>query len=182
MDLYGIAAADRLLYPLWFVAPPNDHLWRALTHLGDFALVAGLGAIVALWLLLRRHRGLAAWFISGLLLGQGLSRLLKALIHRERPHPPQLDPSLFSGPSFPSGHTTAVWIFALLLVPVLRRTLPRSACRYAIAASGLAIAGLVSASRLALGVHWTSDVVGGILFALLWVGIWRKTALILLSH
>lgn len=182
MDLHEITSVDRLLYPLWFVAPPGDRPWRALTHLGNFAWVAGLGAIVALWLFFRKQRGLAAWFMSGLLLGQGLGRLLKVLVNRERPHTPQLDPSLFSGPSFPSGHTTAISIFALLLIPVLARTLPRSACRHAIAGSGLAIAGLVSASRLALGVHWTSDVVGGLLFALLWVGIWRKTAPILLKY
>ena len=64
--------------------------------------------------------------------------------------------------SFPSGHTTVSFAGAL----VCYRMLPR---RYGIPA--LVLAGLIGFSRLYLGVHFPSDVLGGFLVALAGSGV-----------
>jgi undecaprenyl-diphosphatase len=70
------------------------------------------------------------------------------------------------GPAFPSGHTTAATLFAVscawALAPRVRPGWPRAALWL----SAGVYAGLVGWSRVWLGVHWPSDVLGGWLGAL----------------
>lgn len=72
------------------------------------------------------------------------------------------------GPTFPSGHTTAATIFAAFivwaLIPRMRTTMQRVVL---VVAAG-AYAGVVGMTRLWLGVHWPSDVLGGWLFGVAW--------------
>jgi undecaprenyl-diphosphatase len=89
------------------------------------------------------------------------------LIHRDRP--------LFEDPllalptySFPSGHAMASTVFyGFVVACVLTETQPRDR-RYALIAAGILMIGLVCLSRLYLGVHYVSDVLGGILEAIAW--------------
>ena len=76
-----------------------------------------------------------------------------------------------SGPSFPSGHTTAATIFAAASVWALCRrwSLPRQRVVIITAAVGYAV--VVGLTRVWLGVHWPSDVVGGWLFGVAWASL-----------
>ena len=83
---------------------------------------------------------------------------LKKLIMRPRPflEIPSLVPAIKKVPksfSFPSGHTTLAFSVAFIIY----RILPK---RYSIPA--FLIAALVAFSRLYLGVHYPSDILGGI--------------------
>jgi undecaprenyl-diphosphatase len=86
-----------------------------------------------------------------------------------RPRPPA-EFALIRKPvafSFPSGHSWASLLFVLILALVLWRTLPRHwSVRVAIVSVATALALLVGSSRIYLGVHWPSDVLGGWIFAL----------------
>ena len=85
------------------------------------------------------------------------SSLLKQIFARARPDiVPHLDS--FGNLSFPSGHATsavAILLLAALLLPKRHRPLW--------VALALSIALLIAASRVLLGVHWPSDVLGGLL-------------------
>jgi undecaprenyl-diphosphatase len=99
-----------------------------------------------------------------ILVGRGLSEVQKYWIARARP---ALEPHLVvvKTSSFPSGHATSSMIFYLTLAIAL--TPP--AWRRAAAACAILLSLLVGSSRLMLGVHWPSDVIGGWSFGLLWV-------------
>ncbi|MFJ8212003.1 phosphatase PAP2 family protein [Streptomyces sp. NPDC096033] len=131
-----------------------------LTHVvWDPVTMRLLVAALVVWLLVRRALRLALWAAVTATAGGLLGLLVKALVARARPHLP--DPvSQAPGFSFPSGHamtattSCAVLLLALLpLVPRRWRPLP-----WALAA--VSVVG-VGYTRVALGVHWLSDVVAG---------------------
>jgi undecaprenyl-diphosphatase len=68
--------------------------------------------------------------------------------------------------SFPSGHSTSSIVFFVVLALVLTQG---SRWRPLAVAAGLFVAVCVGVSRVMLGVHWPSDVLGGWSFGLLWV-------------
>ncbi len=136
-------------------SPSLTPLFKAVADYG----VIVLGVYVALMLLWEKRRIFpiaSACVISGLL-GNFMKDYLKKLVMRPRPFldVPSLVPAIKPPKSFsfPSGHTTLAFSVAF----IISRILPK---RYSIPA--FLIAGLVAFSRLYLGVHYPSDILGGI--------------------
>ncbi|SCG56361.1 phosphatase PAP2 family protein [Micromonospora halophytica] len=121
--------------------------------------IAALALVVRLWA--RDARRLALWVVTTMAVGGLLGALLKLLVGRDRPDPP--DPVAEAvGYAFPSGHTLNATLAAgVLLVVSLPYSRGRPGARTALWAAALVVAGLTGLSRVALGVHWTSDVFAG---------------------
>ncbi|MFC8846431.1 MULTISPECIES: phosphatase PAP2 family protein [unclassified Micromonospora] len=116
---------------------------------------------VVVWLSTRRATRLAWWAVTTMAVGGLLGALLKLLVGRDRPD--LLDPvARATGYSFPSGHalnaTLAAGVLLLVFLPYAKQ---HPARRWAIWAAAAVLTVLTGVSRLALGVHYTSDVVGG---------------------
>ncbi|MFE1765007.1 phosphatase PAP2 family protein [Streptomyces angustmyceticus] len=117
--------------------------------------------LAAVCLLVRRgERRLALWVAATALLGTGLQQAVKAVVGRDRPVWP--DPVAFAHyTAFPSGHALSALVAGALVLWLLRRTGARPLWRWtARTAVVLSVAG-VGFTRVYLGVHWLSDVVGG---------------------
>jgi len=144
--------------------------WRSLTWLGNTTpriIVAGLTVLWLLWL--RRWHG--ALFLAGLLVsGIALSETIKHGVGRLRPQVVKHLDQVVS-PSFPSGHALNSTLF-LLAVALLVGRLPRARgarwILYSVAA-GLSLA--IGLSRIALGVHYPTDVLAGWLIGAAWLGL-----------
>jgi len=142
--------------------PPVTQAAALLTKLGGAPVTLGIAGMATLWLLLRRAPGPALllaitvvserWLVDGLKLWIG------------RPRPP-LDPTLLNSLAYPSGHSansmTAFLATALIASP--------PAYRRTAAIAALVVAIIVGLTRVWLGVHWPSDVIGGWALGLLTV-------------
>jgi membrane-associated phospholipid phosphatase len=119
-------------------------------------VVTGLLAVL-LWF--RHARRLALWITATMIGGAVLDTVLKTVVGRARPvfaHPVATAP----GASFPSGHAFTATLGAGVVLLTVLPLLPRRgrALGWLIAAS---VPLAVGYSRIALGVHWMSDVLGG---------------------
>ncbi|WP_328675118.1 phosphatase PAP2 family protein [Streptomyces sp. NBC_00343] len=152
----------------------SDWVWDPVTLRTIVALLTG-------WLLYRRAWRLAAWSAVTATAGGLIGLLVKTVVERARP---SLEDPVAHAPgfSFPSGHamtaTTSFAILLLVLLPMVPRAL-RALCWTAAVVSVLG----VGFTRIALGVHWFSDVVGGWLLGLAVVALttwafeaWRTDA------
>ena len=106
--------------------------------------------------------------VSGAGVWAGL--LLNGATGRERPDAADWAGAA-GGPSFPSGHTTAATIFALCCAWALSAQVGERRAQRLLWCGAVAWALVVGWSRVWLGVHWASDVVGGWLFATSWCAV-----------
>jgi membrane-associated phospholipid phosphatase len=139
--------------------PTSTWLLGLVTWLG--ATVTVLSVTVALGALewLRRRRLAVLAFLLMVAAGQNLiANTAKVLVDRERPPVPHLAPS--SGFSFPSGHTAAAAATWAAVALVLGRGRPLRV-KAVLAAGAALLTVAVASSRVLLGVHWLTDVIGG---------------------
>lgn len=116
--------------------------------------------LLVIWLLRRQARRLAAWAATTMVVGGLLGPLLKLLVGRDRPE--LLDPvARAAGYSFPSGHALNATLAAGVLLLVFLPYAGRGVWRVVLWVVAVLLTVVTGLSRVALGVHFTSDVVGG---------------------
>ena len=135
---------------------------RGASTAGSAPVVAAAAAAVVIAACLLRRPATAVAF-AAVAAGGVWATPLKSAFDRPRPHLWRGVAHLSSG-SFPSGHATQSAALALALLALAWRT----RWRLLVAASAAVYVGLVGVSRLYLGVHYPSDVLGGWSVATLW--------------
>jgi undecaprenyl-diphosphatase len=166
MLVFGRDALDRSIYQALYSGghPALILIGRFFTALGDPTVLIIGGILVGAWLWREGRGRFAAGLLLVILTGRGLTEAQKYWIARARP---DIEPHLVVVKtwSFPSGHATSSMIFylalALAIAPVGWRRIA--------AAAAILLSLLIGVSRVMLGVHWPSDVIGGWCFGLLWV-------------
>ncbi len=146
---------------------PVDRLLIVVTEMGSVGVMLPLVIGVALWLMWRRCWRTAWYWIGVAAFAEVLVQLLKFTLGRTRP----LD--LYTGVerfSFPSGHAVVSTVILGFLAFLLSRG-QATRVRLAIAAGTGVYVALVAFSRLYLGAHWLSDVLGGMSLGLAWVAL-----------
>ena len=142
---------------------------ETLTHLGDTLVVIVLALILVAVELLRAPSRWIVPFVLLVILGQNLiTNGLKEVFDRLRPTINPIAETL--GPSFPSGHSaTAAAFYAAAALLLGRRRGPRT--RALLAGAAVLVAVTVAGTRVMLGVHWLSDVIGGLLLGWAWFSV-----------
>lgn len=145
----------------WVEAHRTDHLddvFQAFSSLGATIPVMVIGTAIGLvtW---RRCQAVALAVLAATFSKPLIETALKMAVDRDRPDFHRLVRG--TGPSFPSGHVMAamaLWGVVPLVVSLYTRR--RAVWWASVAVVSVIVAG-IAASRVYLGVHWFSDVVGG---------------------
>ncbi|GAA0545881.1 hypothetical protein GCM10010172_29350 [Paractinoplanes ferrugineus] len=147
----GSAHRFALAHPLWRSA------MSAITRTGSTTYIGPVVAVACLVLLRWRRWRQAAFVAVALLVTVGVRVLIMKAV--ARPRPVEWLTSA-AGWSFPSGHSTAAAAAALIAVLVGWPLLRRRRDRLILAGIAGAWAVAVGVSRVALTVHWPTDVLG----------------------
>lgn len=147
----------------------EDVIMLAATRAGGFLPMTCLTGLALLLLVLSRRPREARYLLVSaggcLLLNVGL----KLAFHRARPG---ALPYLIARPtslSFPSGHTMGTTGVIGSLVVIAYALHAQTPVRWLITAAGVSIVLCVGVSRIYLGAHYPSDVLGGVLAAAAWI-------------
>lgn len=162
-----------------FRSPGMTAFMRAVTGLGS-PIVLVVAALLSLAFLYRRgHRWEPLALLVSLVGGWGWDEVLKRLFQRSRPLGPWLAEA--SGFSFPSGHSVVAITFYGVMGFLLIRYLRSRALRWVALGGSLLLVALIGISRIYLGVHYPSDVLGGYALGGAWAiiclviaGAWRR--------
>lgn len=143
-----------------------------LTHLGD-SITLAIIALFTVGVLIWKKEGLAArWFLFAAAGSFIITAISKWAFGRDRPEVVEQFASATSA-SFPSGHTLRSAVVYALLAFIVTRTASQRANMviYFTAAAVIIANGL---SRVYLGVHWPTDVIGAWLIAGFWLLLCKK--------
>ncbi len=153
-------------------AAQNDTLvsvMRMITALGGGTVMAGLSIVGVAWFLYRGmtvHASALATSVGG---AAGVAAVMKWVLERPRPSGfLALQEHTFS---FPSGHAALSLAFFGILVYFLLRHAQRLSVKIFAVAAGIIVVGAIGISRVYLGAHWPSDVIGSYILVGAWLAI-----------
>lgn len=145
----------RLVGPAWV-----EEVTRDCSALGGMAITVLLLTLITGYLVLDGKLGLAALLICATGSGAVVGASLKHFFARPRPTVvPLLD--RVSDWSFPSGHSFNSAVVYITLGIVLAEATARKAGKVYCIGAGFLVSGLIGVSRVMLGVHYPTDVLGG---------------------
>lgn len=148
-----------------FINPFNTAIFKFFSFFGSEIFIIGLFILI---LVKEKSRGIGFIFILGmsLLLNQGL----KLVIGRDRPNINQIVNE--TSYSFPSGHTMiATTIVGVLIYNIWHNSKNKLSKKVFLSTILIVFALMIMLSRIYLGVHYFSDILGGITTALLLLAI-----------
>ncbi len=148
---------------------------RDLSGLGSTTVLTLFTVAAAGYLVLVSARTAALLVAVSVIAGSAFISLFKTGFGRQRPDAAFADLAA-PGLSFPSGHASMSAIVFLTLGALMASTRSSLPERIYILATAAVLALLVGASRVALGVHWATDVLGGWAFGTGWAMLWLLLA------
>ncbi len=164
-------AAVRGVVHAW-ASPGLTYAMRGITYLGSSVFLVVV-AVVLVWRLRAQGRGrAAAVFVLAAAGAEALDQILKLIFQRVRPEAFFQYPEPF-GYSFPSGHSFTSCAFYGVAAAVVTARYRSRAAKAAVWVSVALMVLLIGLSRIYLGVHYPSDVLGGYAAAVVWVAAVR---------
>lgn len=164
----GIYQLDETIMKLVysFRSAPLTSLMFFISFLGGFSLVF-FSFLIFLILVFKRFKHEAFLFLSAFLVGFLINVGLKEYIARNRPEiSPLYSEHLFS---FPSGHAMNSLVFYLLLAFLIFRITKKRLLTIICGLIAMVLILLIGLSRIYLGVHFPSDVLGGFVAGIWWI-------------
>jgi len=153
-----------------FESPPLTSIMKCFTYVGSFHIVFGIFVIVAFFLyFILKHRLELLLFCTVVIGTPIINQVLKQFFHRVRPDLHRLIE--IGGYSFPSGHAmNALAVYGILSF-LFWRHIPSRLWRTTLIIISTIIVLMIGISRIYLGVHYPSDIIGGYFASGFWLTI-----------
>ncbi|WP_235852193.1 phosphatase PAP2 family protein [Helicobacter mehlei] len=150
---------------------------KALTFFAQSQLVIAMALLVALFYAFQKRYVFGLWFVLSVSSGEIALKSFKEWIARTRP-PTNGELYLAHGFSYPSGHALAASLFYGLLLLLVSLGNLNSVLKWGLCSVLFLWVCLMAYTRVYLGVHYPTDVLGGILMGMAWacwsVGVYTK--------
>ena len=165
---YGVLDIDNNVYNFISKNIMNDTLssiLKCVTHLGGVAFIVLLGVLC--FMFCKKNR----WFITFDLVGcTVINQTIKHIVRRPRPNVVRLVSE--SGYSFPSGHSMISVAFYGLVIYFFYKNINNKYLKWALISLLSLLILTIGFSRIYVGVHYFTDVVGGYLLALAYLVVY----------
>lgn len=159
---YGVLDIDNNVYNFISKNIMNDTLssiLKCVTHLGGVAFIVLLGVLC--FMFCKKNR----WFITFDLVGcTVINQTIKHIVRRPRPNVLRLVEE--SGYSFPSGHSMISVAFYGLVIYLVYKNVNNKYLKWTLITLLSLLILTIGFSRIYVGVHYFTDVVGGFFLAL----------------
>ncbi len=151
------------------INPNTTKFFKIVTEFGNYTVMI---PIIIIFYLFNKDKSFNRYFTINLISVFASNFIVKSIIRRDRP----IDINLIieNGFSFPSGHSMVSFAFYGFLIYYLYHTDLKKPLKYSLMALLGFIILLIGLSRIYLGVHYASDVIGGFLLAFIYLVIYIK--------
>lgn len=166
-----LSAFDNTIYKFVasFITEDMTDLMKFLSFLGSGLVLVSITVIIIIVAYKNKKYAFYSWMIGANLLASSiLNDIFKIIFHRERPDILRLID--ITGFSFPSGHSMIGLCFYGYIAYILWANL-KSRWRYCLVFLAVVLVISIGISRIYLGVHYASDVLGGFSAGLAWLAI-----------
>mgnify|MGYP002539815056 CR=1 FL=1 len=167
----AISVLDNYIYNLikGFISPKMTPIVKFITEFGNYTVMI---PVIILFYLFNKDKSFNRYFTINLVAIFTSNFIVKNIIRRDRP----IDINLIieNGFSFPSGHSMVSFAFYGFIIYYVYHTDLKKPLKYGLMALLSFIILLIGLSRIYLGVHYASDVIGGFLLAFIYLVIYIK--------
>ncbi len=169
---HALGVVDLNVFYWWqnLRSPLLDQWFVIITRLGNVPALLAVAVACGAMLLLAQ-RGFDVLAMVGCFAGAGMTVLtLKWMLYRNRPVPavPLISES---NPAFPSAHASLSLVIYVFAAYLIARELRSTRNCLLVLGAGLGLAFIIGLSRLYLGLHWFSDVLGGYALGGAWLAL-----------
>lgn len=139
--------------------------WTSITVIGNTVIILAITLILSAIFYYYKRWKIEAYFLLASFAAMGVaSTALKYVYQRPRPSIEWLIDTI--GYSFPSWHTASTMMIAGAVVIVIQQRMKQGLAKRVLQAGLILLAMLVAISRIYIGVHYPTDIIGGWLLAL----------------
>lgn len=139
------------------ITPLKTDIFKIITTFGDWAIMI---LIIVLILIFVKDKRYSIYIAINLGLSAGINTILKHIFQRERPLDMLVNETTYS---YPSGHSFVSMAFYGLLIYLITKSSINNKLKYILNSLIVVLLVLIGTSRIYLGVHFPSDVLGGFL-------------------
>lgn len=141
-----------------------SQFWTSITVLGNTVIILAITLVLATIFYYYKKWKIEAYFLLASFAAMGVaSTALKYVYQRPRPSIEWLIDTI--GYSFPSWHTASTMMIAGAVVIIVHQRMKKGIARLVLQAVLILLAVLVAVSRIYIGVHYPTDIIGGWLLA-----------------
>ena len=166
-----INSIDNRIYSL-LVKMQSIGLNVTMIYISYLASAIVLIVLSIAFILLLKNKKYSKYIAINLCLSYITNEILKNIIRRQRP--PRLQIVTEKGFSFPSGHSMVSFEFYGFLVYLIYKNVKNKKIKYPIIVFLSLLILLIGISRIYLGVHYVTDVIGGFIFGFIYLVIFIK--------